>query len=31
VIVVGQVEEARCLEASPLVYWGGSYRQLAPA
>jgi len=28
VIVVGQVEEARCGESSPLVYWGGAYRQL---
>lgn len=31
VIVVGQVEEARCAEASPLVYFGGGYHQLAPA
>jgi flavin reductase (DIM6/NTAB) family NADH-FMN oxidoreductase RutF len=31
VIVVGQVEEARCEQAAPLVYWGGSYRRLVPA
>jgi flavin reductase (DIM6/NTAB) family NADH-FMN oxidoreductase RutF len=30
VIVVGQVEETRSAEASPLVYWGGRYRELAP-
>lgn len=29
VIVVGEVEEARCAEASPLVYFGGGYRRLA--
>jgi flavin reductase (DIM6/NTAB) family NADH-FMN oxidoreductase RutF len=31
VIVVGQVEEARCAEAAPLVYWSGGYRRLVPA
>jgi 3-hydroxy-9,10-secoandrosta-1,3,5(10)-triene-9,17-dione monooxygenase reductase component len=31
VIVVGQVEEARCGEAAPLVYWSGGYRRLGPA
>jgi len=31
VIVVGQVEEVRCEKAAPLVYWSGSYRELAPA
>ena len=29
VIVVGQVEEARCADASPLVHFRGGYRQLA--
>lgn len=31
VIVVGQVEEARCGEAEPLVYFHGGYRQLSSA
>jgi flavin reductase (DIM6/NTAB) family NADH-FMN oxidoreductase RutF len=31
VIVVGEVEEVRCAEAAPLVYWCGNYRQLAAA
>jgi len=31
VIVVGQVEQARCAEASPLVHFAGGYRRLAPA
>ncbi len=31
VIVVGLVEEVRRAEASPLVYFGGSYRALAPS
>jgi flavin reductase (DIM6/NTAB) family NADH-FMN oxidoreductase RutF len=31
VIVVGEVEEVRCGEAAPLVYWSGGYRRLAPA
>ena len=31
VIVVGQVEETRSAEASPLVYFGGGYRALEPA
>ena len=31
VIVVGQVEEARCAEASPLIHWSGGYRHLGPA
>ncbi len=30
VIVVGQVEEMRAAAASPLLYWGGGYRRLAP-
>jgi flavin reductase (DIM6/NTAB) family NADH-FMN oxidoreductase RutF len=30
VIVVGEVEEARRAEASPLVHFRGAYRQLAP-
>jgi flavin reductase (DIM6/NTAB) family NADH-FMN oxidoreductase RutF len=31
VIVVGEVEEARCAAAAPLVYWSGAYRALEPA
>jgi hypothetical protein len=31
VIVVGPVEEVRCEQAAPLVYWSGTYRQLVPA
>jgi flavin reductase (DIM6/NTAB) family NADH-FMN oxidoreductase RutF len=31
VIVVGQVEEARCADAAPLVYFGGRYRGLGTA
>jgi flavin reductase (DIM6/NTAB) family NADH-FMN oxidoreductase RutF len=31
VIVVGEVEEVRCADAAPLLYWCGSYRQLAAA
>lgn len=30
VIVVGEVEEARCATVNPLVYFGGAYRRLAP-
>jgi len=30
VIVVGQVEAVVCAQVAPLVYFGGSYRQLMP-
>lgn len=30
VIVVGEVEQVLCAEASPLVYFAGGYRRLAP-